>query len=98
MLETAKQGHKKTPPAVLYPMLEEHKLLACRSIPTQCTRTQYQSSDSRQQEIFDLMKAQQESLQRCEESDQKVFEALLKSQAEAQRQHQEFVIFVLGKK
>ena len=56
-----------------------------------------QSSDSTKQEILDLMKAQQESLQRCEESDQKVFEALLKSQAEAQRQHQEFVISVLGK-
>ena len=56
-----------------------------------------QSSDSTEQEILDLMKTQQESLQRCEESDQKVFEALLKSQAEAQRQHQEFIISVLGK-
>ena len=37
-----------------------------------------QSSDSTEQEILDLMKTQQESLQRCEESDQNVFEALLK--------------------
>ena len=56
-----------------------------------------QSSDSAEQEILDLMKTQQESLQMCEESDQKVFEALLKSQAEAQRQHQELIISVLGK-
>ena len=39
MLEPAKQGHKKTLPAVLYPMLEEHKFLPRRSISTQCTRT-----------------------------------------------------------
>ena len=39
MLETVKQGHKKTPLAVLFPILEEHKFLPRRSIPTQCTRT-----------------------------------------------------------
>ena len=60
-------------------------------------KKQRPSSDSKGQEILDLMKEQQESLKRCEESDQKVFEALLKSQVEAQRQHQEFLISVLGK-
>ena len=37
--------------------------------------------------ILDMMKSQQEAIQRSEENDERVFEALLKSQAEAQRQH-----------
>ena len=44
-----------------------------------------------------MMKSQQEAIQRSEENDERVFEALLKSQAEAQQQHQEFVVSVLGK-
>lgn len=47
--------------------------------------------------ILDMMKSQQESIQRSEENDKRVFEALLKSQTEPQRQHQEFVVTVLGK-
>jgi len=46
--------------------------------------------------ILDMMKSQQESIQRSEENDKRVFEGLLKSQAEAQRQ-KEFVVSVLGK-
>lgn len=41
--------------------------------------------------ILDLMNSQQESIQRSKENDERVFEALLISEAEAQRQHQEFV-------
>lgn len=47
--------------------------------------------------ILDMMKSQQEAIQRSEDNDERVFEALLKSQAEAQQQHQEFVVSVLGK-
>jgi len=44
-----------------------------------------------------ILESQQESIQRSEENDERVFQALLKSQAEAQRQHQEFVVSVLRK-
>lgn len=47
--------------------------------------------------ILDMMESQQESIQRSEENDERVFQALLKSQAETQRQHQEFVVSVLRK-
>ena len=47
--------------------------------------------------ILDMMKSWQESIERSEENDKRVFDALLKFQAEAQRQHQEFVVSVLGK-
>ncbi|RMX48690.1 hypothetical protein pdam_00014334 [Pocillopora damicornis] len=40
--------------------------------------------------ILNMMKLQQESIQRSKENDKRVFEALLKSQAEAQQLHQEF--------
>ena len=55
------------------------------------------SGDDMELAILDMMKSQQESIQRSEKNDERVFEALLKSQAEAQRQHQEFVVSVLGK-
>ena len=55
------------------------------------------SGDEMELAILEMMKSQRESIQRSEENDERVFEALLKSQAEAQRQHQEFVVFVLGK-
>ncbi|CAH3191293.1 unnamed protein product [Porites evermanni] len=55
------------------------------------------SGDDMELAILDMMKSQQEAIQRSEENDERVFEALLKSQAEAQRQHQEFVVSVLGK-
>ena len=55
------------------------------------------SGDEMELAILEMMKSQQESIQRSEENDERVFEALLKSQAEAQRQHQEFVVSVLGK-
>ena len=47
--------------------------------------------------ILEMMTSQQESIQRSEENDERVFKALLKSQAEMQRQHQEFVVSMLGK-
>ena len=52
------------------------------------------SGDDMELAILDM---KQEAIQRSEENDERVFEALLKSQAEAQRQHQEFVVSVLGK-
>ena len=55
------------------------------------------SGDEMELAILEMMKSQQESIQRSEENDERVLEALLKSQAEAQRQHQEFVVSVLGK-
>ena len=55
------------------------------------------SGDDMELAILDMMKSQQEAIQRSEKNDERVFEALLKSQAEAQRQHQEFVVSVLGK-
>ncbi len=55
------------------------------------------SGDDIELGILDMMKSQQESIRRSEENDERVFEALLKSQADAQRQHQEFVVSVLGK-
>ena len=47
--------------------------------------------------ILEMMTSQQESMQRSEENDERVFEALLKSHAEMQQQHQEFVVSMLGK-
>ena len=47
--------------------------------------------------ILNMMKSQQESIQRSKENDKRVFEALLKSRAEAQQLHQEFGVFMLGK-
>lgn len=55
------------------------------------------SGDDMELAILDMMKSQQEAIQRSEDNDERVFEALLKSQAEAQQQHQEFVVSVLGK-
>lgn len=55
------------------------------------------SGDDMELAILGMMKSQQESIQRSEENGERVFEALLKSQAEAQQQHQEFVVSVLGK-
>ena len=55
------------------------------------------SGDEMELAILEMMKSQEESIQRSEENDERGFEALLKSQAEAQRQHQEFVVSVLGK-
>ena len=55
------------------------------------------SGDDMELGILDMMKAQQEAIKKSEENDERVLEALLKSQSEAQRQHQEFVVSVLGK-
>lgn len=55
------------------------------------------SGDDMELAILDMMKSQQEAIQRSEENDERVFEALLKSQADAQRQHQEFVVSFFGK-
>ena len=55
------------------------------------------SGDDKELATIDMMKSQQESIQRSEENDESVFKALLKSRAEAQRQHQYFFVSVLGK-
>ena len=55
------------------------------------------SGDDMELGILDMMKAQQDAIKRSEENDERVLEALLKSQSEVQRQHQEFVLSVLGK-
>ena len=47
--------------------------------------------------FLDMLKSQQESIQRSEQNDESFFEALLKSRAEAQRLHQDFFVSVLGK-
>ena len=46
------------------------------------------SGDDIKLAIVDMMRSQQESIQRSKENDESVFKALLKSRAEAQRQHQ----------
>ena len=46
------------------------------------------SGDDMKLAIVDMMRSQQESIQRSKENDESVFKALLKSRAEAQRQHQ----------
>ena len=55
------------------------------------------SGNDMELEILDMMNSQQETIQKSEEKDERVFEALLKSQADAQRQHQEFDVSILGK-
>ena len=55
------------------------------------------SGDDMELAILNRMKSQQESIQRSKENDKRVFEALLKSQAEAQQQHQKFGVSMLGK-
>ena len=49
------------------------------------------SGDDMELAVLDMMKSQQEAIQRSEENDERV------SQADTQRQHQEFVVSVLGK-
>ena len=49
------------------------------------------------QAIIQLLEAQQAAIARSEEKDKEIFQALLKSQTEAQERHQEFVVSVLGK-
>ena len=46
------------------------------------------SGDDMKLAIVDMMQSQQESIQRSKENDESFFKALLKSRAEAQRQHQ----------
>ena len=55
------------------------------------------SGDDMELAILDMLKSQQESIQRSEQNDESFFEALLKSRAEAQRLHQDFFVSVLGK-
>ena len=54
------------------------------------------SGDDMELRILDMMKAQQEAI-KDKRRTTRVLEALLKSQSEAQRQHQEFVVSVFGK-
>ena len=55
------------------------------------------SGDDMELAILNMMKSQQEAIQRSEKNDERFFEALLKSQADAQRQRQEIAVSVLGK-
>ena len=55
------------------------------------------SGDDMELAIVDMMQSQQESIQRSKENDESVFKALLKSRAEAQRQHQYYFVSALGK-
>ena len=43
------------------------------------------------------MEAQQEAIEKADEKDEWMFEALLKSQSDSQQRHQEFTLSVLGK-
>ena len=47
--------------------------------------------------ILNLMEAQQAAIDKADEKDERMFEALLKSQSDSQQRHQEFTLSVLGK-
>ena len=47
--------------------------------------------------ILNLMEAQQAAIEKADEKDERLFEALLKSQSDSQTRHQEFTLFVPGK-
>ena len=47
--------------------------------------------------ILNLMEAQQAAIEKAEEKDERMFEALLKSQSDSQTRHQEFTLSVLSK-
>lgn len=47
--------------------------------------------------ILDLMEAQQKAIAKADDKDERMFDALLKSQSDAQERHQEFTLSVLGK-
>ena len=44
-----------------------------------------------------MLEAQQEAMKRSEEKNEKMLQALLKSQEDAQQRHQDFTLAVLGK-
>ena len=46
---------------------------------------------------LNLMEAQQAAIEKADEKDERMFEALLKSQSHSQQRHQEFTLSVLGK-
>lgn len=46
---------------------------------------------------LNLMEAQQAAIEKADEKDERMFEALLKSQSDSQQRHQEFTLSVLGK-
>ena len=46
--------------------------------------------------ILNLMEPQQAAIKKADEKDQRMFEALLKSQSASQQRHQEFTLSVLG--
>ena len=47
--------------------------------------------------ILNLMEAQQAAIEKADEKDERMFEALLKSQSDSQTRHQEFTLSVLSK-
>ena len=47
--------------------------------------------------ILNLMEAQQAAIEKADEKDERMFQALLKSQSDSQQRHQEFTLSVLGK-
>ena len=57
------------------------------------------SSEGKEAEstILNLMEAQQAAIEKADEKDERMFEALLKSQSDSQTRNQEFTLSVLGK-
>lgn len=53
--------------------------------------------DSGNDALLTMIEAQEQSLKQSEENDEKILQALLKSQEDAQQRHQDFTIAVLGK-
>ena len=47
--------------------------------------------------ILNLMEAQQVAIEKADKKDERMFEALSKSQSDSQMRHQEFTLSVLGK-
>ena len=47
--------------------------------------------------ILDLMKAQQAAIEKADEKDERMFEALLKSHSDSHQRHQQFTLSVLSK-
>lgn len=79
-------GAKKTP---------NHSNEACPK-KRKRKRTSIENSEA-DSTILNLMEAQQEAIEKADQKDERMFEALLKSQEDSQQRHQEFTLSVLGK-
>jgi len=67
------------------------------AVPAGKTKTKRAKINDTEEAILNLLTEQQEALKRSEEKDEKVLQALLKSQDDAQQRHQDFTLAVLGK-